>query len=44
MANKSGNAYGLTVLCPILQGLPKHAPDGMTWKPGAYHLDRAVLE
>jgi len=29
MANKSGNAYGLTVLCPILQGLPKHAPDGM---------------
>ncbi len=29
MANKSGNAYGLTVLCPILQGLAKHAPDGM---------------
>ena len=29
MANKSGNAYGLTVLCPILPGLPKQAPDGM---------------
>ena len=29
MANKSGNAYGLTLLCPILQGLPKNAPDGM---------------
>jgi len=29
MANKSGNAYGLTMLCPILQGLAKHAPDGM---------------
>jgi hypothetical protein len=29
MANKSGNAYGLTLLCPILQGLPKKAPEGM---------------
>jgi len=29
MANKSGNAYALTVLCPILPGLPKQAPDGM---------------
>src|SRR5437899_2231844 len=29
MANKSGNAYGLTLLCPILRGLPKQAPEGM---------------
>jgi hypothetical protein len=29
MANKSGNAYALTLLCPILQGLPKKAPEGM---------------
>ena len=29
MANKSGNAYALTLLCPIRNGSPKHAPDGM---------------
>ena len=29
MANKSGNAYALTVLCPILPGVPKDAPPGM---------------
>jgi hypothetical protein len=29
MANKSGNAYALTLLCPILQGLPKKSPEGM---------------
>ena len=29
MANKSGSAYALTLLCPILQGLPKQAPEGM---------------
>jgi hypothetical protein len=29
MANKSGNAYALTLLCPILQGAPKTAPEGM---------------
>ena len=23
MPNKSGNAYGLTLLCPILPGLPR---------------------
>jgi len=30
MANKSGNAYGLTLLCPILRGLTKQAPAGMS--------------
>jgi hypothetical protein len=29
MPNKSGKAYGLTLLCPILPGQPKVAPDGM---------------
>ena len=29
MANKSGNAYALTLFCPILQGSPKEAPPGM---------------
>ena len=29
MSNKSGNAYGLTLLCPILAGLAKQAPEGM---------------
>jgi hypothetical protein len=29
MANESGNAYALTVLCPVLQGCPKQCPDGM---------------
>src|ERR1700730_10275193 len=29
MANTSGNAYALTLLVPILQGLPKKAPEGM---------------
>jgi hypothetical protein len=29
MANKSGNAYGLTVLCPILQGGPLNAAGDM---------------
>jgi hypothetical protein len=29
MANKSGNAYGLTMLCPILGGAPPDAPAGI---------------
>ncbi len=29
MKNKSGNAYGLTLLCPILRGSPKQCPEGM---------------
>ena len=29
MANKSGNAYALTLLCPIRQGTPEQCPDGM---------------
>jgi hypothetical protein len=29
MANRSGNAYALTLLCPILPGSPKKAPEGM---------------
>jgi hypothetical protein len=29
MANKSGNAYALTLLCPIRHDLPKDAPEGM---------------
>src|SRR6266849_9383715 len=28
MANKSGNAYALTVLCPILRGVPSDSPTG----------------
>ena len=28
MANKSGNAYALTVLCPILRGVPSDSPAG----------------
>jgi hypothetical protein len=30
MANKSGHAYALTLLCPILQGSPRQAPAGMS--------------
>jgi hypothetical protein len=29
MANKSGNAYALTLLCPIRRGTPEQCPDGM---------------
>jgi hypothetical protein len=29
MANKSGNAYGLTTLIPIRAGVPEHCPEGM---------------
>jgi hypothetical protein len=29
MVNKSGNAYGLTLLCPIKQGVPKEPSEGM---------------
>ena len=29
MANNSGKAYALTLLCPILQGCPKQCPEGM---------------
>jgi hypothetical protein len=29
MANQSGNAYALTLLCPIRHGMPKESPDGM---------------
>lgn len=44
MANKSGNAYALTLLCPILQGSPKPAPEGMSDQTYAdlvrYYLQR----
>ena len=44
MANKSGNAYALTLLCPILQGSPKQAPEGMSDQTYAdlvrYYLQR----
>jgi hypothetical protein len=29
MPNRSGNAYALTLLCPIKQGSPKETPEGM---------------
>ena len=29
MANKSGKAYALTVLCPVRSGIPKKCPTGM---------------
>src|SRR5215218_9783984 len=29
MANKSGKSYALTLLCPILAGVPKNCPQGM---------------
>ena len=29
MANKSGNAYALTTLCPIRDGVPEQCPEGM---------------
>jgi hypothetical protein len=29
MSNKSGTAYALTLLCPILPGSPEQAPEGM---------------
>jgi hypothetical protein len=29
MANKSGNAYALTILCPIRHGVPKECPEGL---------------
>ena len=29
MANQMGNAYALTLLCPIRHGVPKEFPDGM---------------
>jgi len=29
MANQSGNAYALTLLCPIRHGMPKEFPEGM---------------
>ena len=44
MANKSGNAYGLTLLCPILPGSPKQSPQGMNEQTHAalvrYQLQR----
>ena len=47
MANKSGNAYALTLLCPILQGLPKKAPEGMNDQTYAdlirYQLQRLTM-
>lgn len=47
MANTSGNAYGLTLLCPILRGLPKNAPEGMNDQTHAelirYQLQRLTL-
>jgi hypothetical protein len=30
MANKSGNAYALTILCPILPGVPSNSPTGQS--------------
>src|SRR5579862_6246023 len=36
MANTSGNAYALTLLCPIRHGVPNQCPDGMA---GQTHAD-----
>jgi hypothetical protein len=38
MANKNGNAYGLTVMCPILHGVPKRCADGMEGQTHAAYL------
>jgi hypothetical protein len=47
MANKSGNAYALTLLCPIRQGLPEQAPAGLEGQTCAdlirYELQRLTL-
>jgi hypothetical protein len=47
MANRSGHAYALTLLCPILQGLPKQAPEGMNDQSYAellrYQLQRLTV-
>jgi hypothetical protein len=47
MANKSGNAYALTLLCPIRQGVPEQAPAGMEGQTCAdlirYELQRLTL-
>ena len=47
MANQSGRAYALTLLCPILQGLPKQAPEGMNDQSYAellrYQLQRLTV-
>ena len=38
MANKSGNAYGLTLLCPIRPGVPPDTGDGLDRQCYAAHL------
>jgi hypothetical protein len=47
MANQSGRAYALTLLCPILRGLPKQAPEGMNDQSYAellrYQLQRLTV-
>jgi hypothetical protein len=35
MANKNGNAYGLTLLCPIRHGVPGKCPDGLEGQTNA---------
>jgi hypothetical protein len=35
MANKSANAYGLTLLCPIRHGVPGKYPDGLDGQTNA---------
>jgi hypothetical protein len=35
MANKNGNAYGLTLLCPIRHGVPDRCPDGLEGQTSA---------
>jgi hypothetical protein len=48
MANKMGNAYGLTLLCPILPGCSKNCPPGLEGQSCAalirYELQRLNLE
>jgi len=43
MANQSGNAYALTMLCPILGGVPPDAPSGMAGQTYTARL-RNVLQ
>lgn len=43
MANKSGNAYGLTVLFPIRHGVPRNCPPGFEGQTHTACL-RALLE
>jgi hypothetical protein len=42
MANKSGNSYALTLLCPILPGVPKECPEGLEGQPNVACLRYAL--